>query len=96
MSDPLMRRALRNIALAEAFVSLMSLQCVTLASFPSMTQESIRLMNALTGAGVNKTPPAGNPEGGVCFYRQMVSPGLMLQSVPSAQLKLTALLRAPG
>lgn len=45
-------RALRNIALAEAFVSLMSLQRAMLVSFPGMTQESIRLMNALTGAGV--------------------------------------------
>ncbi len=45
-------RALRNIALAEAFVSLMSLQRAMLASFPGMTQENIRLMNALTGAGV--------------------------------------------
>ena len=45
-------RALRNIALAEAFVSLMSLQRAMLASFPGMTHESIRLMNALTGTGV--------------------------------------------
>lgn len=45
-------RALRNIALAEAFVSLMSLQRVMLASFPGMTQASICLMNALTGTGV--------------------------------------------
>ena len=45
-------RALRNIAFAEAFVSLMSLQRVMLASFPGMTPENIRLMNALTGGGV--------------------------------------------
>lgn len=45
-------RALRNLSLAEAFVSLFSLQRAMLVSFPGMSLPDIRLMNALTGAGV--------------------------------------------
>ncbi len=45
-------RALRNLAFAEALVSLMSLQRAMLTSFPGMPQNGIRLMNALTGASV--------------------------------------------
>jgi len=45
-------RTLRNLSLAEAFVSLFSLQRAMLVSFPGMSQTDIRLMNALTGAGV--------------------------------------------
>lgn len=44
--------ALRNISLADAFVSIFSLQRSMLVTFEGMAAEQIRLMNALTGGGV--------------------------------------------
>lgn len=49
---PAVYRSLRNIALAEAFVALFSLQRSMLVSFPGMTESGIRLMNILTGTAV--------------------------------------------
>ena len=43
---------LRNISLADAFVSIFSLQRSMLVSFEGMTDREIVLMNALTGSGV--------------------------------------------
>lgn len=45
-------RTLRNISLADAFVSLYSLQRSMLASFPGMAEKDVRLFNILTGTGV--------------------------------------------
>jgi len=45
-------RTLRNIALADAFVSIYSLQRSMLVSFPGMEEAEIRLFNILTGTGV--------------------------------------------
>ena len=43
---------LRNISLADAFVSIFSLQRSMLVTFEGMTDRDILLMNALTGIGV--------------------------------------------
>lgn len=43
---------LRNISLANAFVSVYSLQRSMLVSFEGMTAAEIRIMNAATGCGV--------------------------------------------
>jgi len=43
---------LRNISLADAFVSIFSLQRSMLVSFEGMKADEITLMNALTGTGV--------------------------------------------
>lgn len=45
-------RTLRNISLADAFVSVYSLQRSMLVSFPGMAEAQIRLFNILTGTGV--------------------------------------------
>ncbi len=45
-------RTLRNVSLADATVSMASLQRSMLVSFEGMTAESIRVMNVLTGTGV--------------------------------------------
>ncbi len=44
--------ALRNVSLANAFVSIFSLQRSMLVSFDGMSELEILLMNALTGTGV--------------------------------------------
>ena len=44
--------ALRNISLADSFVSVYSLQRSMLATFEGMSAENIKLMNILTGAAV--------------------------------------------
>ena len=44
--------ALRNISLANAFVSIFSLQRSMLVSFEGMTETEIRIMNAATGSAV--------------------------------------------
>lgn len=44
--------ALRNLSLADAAVSVYSLQRSMLVSFPGMAQEDIRLFNILTGSAV--------------------------------------------
>ena len=43
---------LRNISLADAFVSIFSLQRSMLVSFDGMTETEIRIMNIATGTGV--------------------------------------------
>ena len=43
---------IRNIALADAAVSIFSLQRSMLVSFEGMTSENIRIMNICTGIGV--------------------------------------------
>ncbi len=45
-------KALRNIALADACVSIFSMQRSMLVSFPGMQEGEIRLLNILTGTGV--------------------------------------------
>ena len=45
-------KTLRNISLADAFVSVYSLQRSMLVSFPGMAEGDIRLFNILTGTGV--------------------------------------------
>lgn len=45
-------KTLRNISLADGFVSIYSLQRSMLASFPGMAVEEIRLFNILTGSAV--------------------------------------------
>ena len=45
-------KTLRNISLADSFVSLYSLQRSMLITFEGMSAENIRLMNILTGAAV--------------------------------------------
>ena len=45
-------KALRNISLADGFVSIASLQRSMLVSFEGMTDNEIRLFNILTGTGV--------------------------------------------
>lgn len=45
-------KTLRNIAFADALVSIFSLQRSMLVSFGEMTPENIRLFNLLTGSGV--------------------------------------------
>lgn len=45
-------KTLRNISLADAFVSIYSLQRSMLVSFPGMAEAEIRLFNILTGTGV--------------------------------------------
>lgn len=45
-------RTLRNIALADAFVSIYTLQRSMLVSFPGLTTGEIRLFNILTGTAV--------------------------------------------
>lgn len=47
------RRALRNISLADALVSIASLQRSMLLSFGEMTSHDITLFNILTGTGVS-------------------------------------------
>ena len=46
-------KALRNISLADALVSIASLQRSMLVSFGAMSQNDIRLFNVLTGMGVS-------------------------------------------
>lgn len=43
---------IRNIALADAAVSIFSMQRSMLVSFEGMTPENIRIMNICTGIGV--------------------------------------------
>lgn len=50
-SSPVIK-ALRNVSLADAFVSIFSLQRSMLVSFPGMSGENISLFNALTGSAV--------------------------------------------
>ena len=45
-------KTLRNIALADAFVSIYTMQRSMLQSFPGMNEAEILLMNILTGTGV--------------------------------------------
>lgn len=45
-------KTLRNISLADAFVSIYSLQRSMLVSFPGLDQAEIQLFNILTGTGV--------------------------------------------
>jgi len=51
-TSPPMLKILRNISLADASVSIFSLQRSMLVSFEGMTAGNIRLMNALTGTAV--------------------------------------------
>ena len=44
--------ALRSVSLADAFVSIFSMQRSMLVTFEGMTDAEIRLMNTLTGSGV--------------------------------------------
>lgn len=48
----LLEKTVRNISVADALVSVYSLQRSMLVSFRGMTQGEIKLMNILTGTGV--------------------------------------------
>lgn len=48
----LLEKTVRNISVADALVSVYSLQRSMLVSFNGMTQGEIKLMNILTGTGV--------------------------------------------